>query len=116
MHAVTHARSPLRRRERGPRRVQGITDNVIREKGEARTAPRYHLAEVSLTRLMDSAERVITVERRHRRNRAFFSGLSFHGGAGSRSGLGAGRFIHPCEKYACTVGVAWLALFGAVYS
>jgi len=47
MHAVTHARSPLRRRERGLRRVQGITDNVIREKGEARTArttsPRYLL-------------------------------------------------------------------------
>lgn len=96
INARTNARSRERRRERtaSPR---GVTDNVIREKGKARGA--HHFAEVSVTCLMDSAERVITVGRRYGRNRAFFPRR-----ASSRSGLGPGRFIHSCEKYACGVG------------
>lgn len=85
-------------RARAPReRVRGVTDNVIREKGKVRGA--HHLAEVSVTCLMDSAERVITVGRRYGRNRAFFSSWTSWS---SRSGLGPGRFIHSCEKYACS--------------
>lgn len=75
MHALTHACSREEKKKGDPRRDQGVTDNVIREKGKARGA--HHLAEVSVTYLMDSAERVITVGRRHGRNRAFFSGLFF---------------------------------------
>lgn len=50
---------------------------------------------------MDSAERVITVGGAVREeSRLFFSPSTR---AGSRSGLGPGRFIHSCEKYACRV-------------
>lgn len=84
-------------REESTASPRGVTDNVIREKGKARGA--YHLAEVSVTCLMDSAERVITVGRRYGRHRAFFPRR-----ASSRSGLGPGRFIHSCEKHACGAG------------